>query len=493
MLSSQDFNFYTRRMLSSLCDVAPNRGTSSRRAQRLPEKGARPDQISVSGVSSGGAMATQMHIAHSHNLKGVGVIAGVAYDSADSSQPYFKRVLRGVYKSVNGIAYLEPDPEEVMEFAVERTRKAFVAGGIDDPHRMGDQRIWLFHGLKDKKIAHEAMLGMWLHYLNYVAGEHTFLLDDLAVPHAHLRYLPGVELPDADSPYVDDPPVANDSHIVDIGYNATGRILEFIYGALHENNNDNVDRGRFIEFDQSEFVGYQKGGELVLLPPESVGLADTGFAYIPSNYDEGHGRVHVAFHGCEQCADLTMEYVYDSGYNKWAEANNIIILYPQTIGTSSPLNPKACWDWWGYANPSRHRTDYARKDGYQVSAVWRMLERLMDGPPKPPKPGYFGPPRLFKGDATNDSVALVWDQNDAPAYFHIYRRGPRVSDACVVCATGSSYVDRGLREETAYDYQIAAVYADGRVSHRCDVLSVETLPTAMAGTGVLSHSAIAVP
>ena len=29
-----------------------------------------------------------------------------------------------------------------------------------------------------------------------------------------------------------------------------------------------------------------------------------------------------------------------------AEANGLVILYPQARTT--PLNPKACWDWWGY-------------------------------------------------------------------------------------------------------------------------------------------------
>lgn len=53
-------------------------------------------QTSVSGVSSGAAMAVQMHVAHSSIMRGVGVIAGVAYDCADSSLPSaMQRMLRG--------------------------------------------------------------------------------------------------------------------------------------------------------------------------------------------------------------------------------------------------------------------------------------------------------------------------------------------------------------------------------------------------------------
>lgn len=35
-----------------------------------------PDQITVSGVSSGGAMAMQFHFAHSSEIIGAGVFAG---------------------------------------------------------------------------------------------------------------------------------------------------------------------------------------------------------------------------------------------------------------------------------------------------------------------------------------------------------------------------------------------------------------------------------
>ena len=53
-------------------------------------------QTSVSGVSSGAAMAVQIHVAHSSIMRGVGVIAGVAYDCADSRLPVAMRVERGL-------------------------------------------------------------------------------------------------------------------------------------------------------------------------------------------------------------------------------------------------------------------------------------------------------------------------------------------------------------------------------------------------------------
>lgn len=56
----------------SLCFV------SSVFAASLPSYGIDISQTSVSGVSSAGAMAVQMHVAHSSIMRGVGIIAGVA-------------------------------------------------------------------------------------------------------------------------------------------------------------------------------------------------------------------------------------------------------------------------------------------------------------------------------------------------------------------------------------------------------------------------------
>ncbi|HEX7635306.1 MAG TPA: fibronectin type III domain-containing protein [Noviherbaspirillum sp.] len=49
-------------------------------------------------------------------------------------------------------------------------------------------------------------------------------------------------------------------------------------------------------------------------------------------------------------------FVDNAGYNRWADTNNIVVLYPQT--TNGNGNPNGCWDWWGYDDPN-----YAKKNG----------------------------------------------------------------------------------------------------------------------------------
>ena len=51
----------------------------------LPFLGADPHFTTISGISSGGFMAVQMHVAFSETFKGVGVIAGGPYYCAKNS------------------------------------------------------------------------------------------------------------------------------------------------------------------------------------------------------------------------------------------------------------------------------------------------------------------------------------------------------------------------------------------------------------------------
>ena len=83
--------------------------------------------------------------------------------------------------------------------------------------------------------------------------------------------------------------------------------------------------------------------------------------------------VHVVFHGCKQGARVVGSGVYSSvGYNKWADSNDVIVLYPQAVATQLlPFNPDGCWDWWGYSG-----FNFQVKSGVQLAAVKAMVDRL---------------------------------------------------------------------------------------------------------------------
>lgn len=79
-------------------------------------------------------------------------------------------------------------------------------------------------------------------------------------------------------------------------------------------------------------------------------------------------QLHIALHGCQQnTSDVKLEFVQNAGNNHWAEANNIVVIYPQTGKGST----NSCWDWWGYDSAT-----YAKKSGPQMMAIKDMVDRV---------------------------------------------------------------------------------------------------------------------
>ena len=61
---------------------------------------------------------------------------------------------------------------------------------------------------------------------------------------------------------------------------------------------------------------------------------------------------------------------YKYRYLPWAEANNLIILFPLTK-TDLLKNPQGCFDWWGYSSK-----DYAFKSAPQMVTFANMAQSL---------------------------------------------------------------------------------------------------------------------
>jgi poly(3-hydroxybutyrate) depolymerase len=123
--------------------------------------------------------------------------------------------------------------------------------------------------------------------------------------------------------------------------------------------------GKYVVFDQSPFAtGFGNG------------LSSEGVVYIPEACAKKDGcRLHIALHGCEQNREeVGKAFIEGSGFARWADANRFVILFPQ-VSANPLLNPKGCWDWWGYTGE-----DYLTKDASQIAAIWKMAERLAERP-----------------------------------------------------------------------------------------------------------------
>ena len=420
-------------------------------------------QTSASGVSSGGAMAVQMHVAHSSIMRGVGVVAGVAYDCAGSDLPLPARLARGIELCLVGSIGAD------AAFSIARTAvAAAVPGAIDPLSNLAAQKVWLFSGYNDGTVRREAMNAVAAYYENYVDRGNVFYQTDNPAPHALVTDDYGGTCLDV-----------NDKYINNCNYAMGRHLLEHIYGPLKPPSSSSGLSGLILAFDQREFAAVN---------PKAVGLADTGYVYVPSACQTQTCRVHVVFHGCLQYAERVEvgDAIYaHGGYNTWADTNKLIVLYPQTVATEGgplhpdvPANPKGCWDWWGYS-PLVRNSEFAQKGGYQISAVMAMLDRLREGyVASGTSSDTFGPPQNVSApDSTSTSVALIWEPNNAAAGFNIYQSlssaGP-YAQRNIVPVKGSSFVDRQLSPQTTYYYQIAAVDASNRQSARTSPISKTT-------------------
>jgi hypothetical protein len=330
-------------------------GCGQKQGSELPTLGAKIDQTSVSGISSGAYMAGQFEIAHSHDVIGAAIIAGGPYGCSES---LFADVIPGpgtallnLTKAINGCmlnslqAFGVPNPK----LLAERARHLAERGSVDPVAGVKDDRIYLFSGQDDHTVVPAI-----------VASAKEFY-EALGVPDANIEYVSNI--PAGHAFVTEDKGPACDysgrPYIVDCHYDQAGALLKQIYGPLNPRSAEPT--GSFIVFNQNPFTK----------DLDNPGLSDEGIAYVPSACAADDGcRVHIAFHGCGQNRTFVGDtFARDSGFARWADTNNIIVLFPQTAAT--PLNPQGCWDWWGYTG-----SDYLTRKAPQIVAVRRMIERL---------------------------------------------------------------------------------------------------------------------
>ena len=315
-------------------------------AEPLPASGASAENLTVSGLSSGGFMAVQFHVAHSALVRGAGILAGGPYYCAGGS------LVRAVTSCMSPNFFI-PVPK-AGELRAEVDKQA-AAHRIEDPANLRDSRVWILSGVKDTTVDRAvveqtgAFYRLWLPepavvYERLHGAGHAMITPQAAGGGACA---------------VTAPPYINRCGEFD----APGRLLDHLLG---KPSGTGASGGELLSFAQSDFAG------------PDAGMGDIGYVYIPSGCRNGGCGVHVALHGCRQNAETMGEtYVRESGYQHWAQVRRLIVLYPQTA--NSGKNPNGCWDWWGYTDGHYHT-----REAPQIKAIRAMIDRLLAKPQKVP-------------------------------------------------------------------------------------------------------------
>ncbi len=417
-------------------------------AAPLPALNAEEPQSSISGISSGAFMAVQFGTAWSSIIRGVGVIAGGPFycaqaSSADILNAYILPILTATGPCMTG-----PPPDLATLTATADTMAQ--SGAIDSLSNIAGQKIYVFHGYNDAVVAGavtDGTVGFYRHYLGPANRGNLFYQTTIGAGHSQVvaGQAGANPCPANQPPYIDQ-----------CGYDQAGILLQHIYGALNPPNRG-APAGVMSPFDQAAYT--QPFSTTVM------SLADTGYVYVPNACAQGAPcRVHIALHGCKQDAgDIGSTYIDDAGYNAWADSNNIIVLYPQTqVGTGfgvAPLNPQACWDWFGYVNQD---ASYVTKGGRQIAAIKAMLDAVTAGATVMASPvvaAVAGPPAdLAVTDVSDTAAALAWRPVPGADSYRIERAGADgMFSLAGVSQSGPSYGDFGLTPDTSYAWRVTPI------------------------------------
>ncbi|QHJ10363.1 hypothetical protein FX988_00575 [Paraglaciecola mesophila] len=297
------------------------------------------DKITLSGLSSGGYMATQFELAHSDWVSGVGIIASGPYYCAQNS---IQTALSQCVNQVKTPLDLAPLTAQINKWSKQ--------GKLPDLTNLKQHKVWILSGMLDTKVLPEISDALVTQYQQWVEPQNIKYVQDKPFAHLFPTLGSGNQCNESKTPFIGN-----------CAYDAAGELLSFILPNVRARSPE--PKGKLHQIDQQKF-----GSE-----PANT-LASQGYLYVPQACQQGEVcTVHVSFHGCNQNADAVGDaYATQTGLNNWADSNHMLVLYPQTKSSMMmPLNPQGCWDWWGYTGE-----DYANNQGQQIQAVSNIIHAL---------------------------------------------------------------------------------------------------------------------
>lgn len=291
--------------------------------------------VTVSGFDSGAQLAMHFHHAHSERIRGVGLIAPRPYDCAAGQAARRVNECSGV---------LAQWTNEQQQAAVQRYQQWESQRDVQSSVYLASDLVWIFHGEQNQQVGPALTEAVAEWYRQWTNPEYVHVARHAGAGHIWPTMSEGAECASQA------PGVGN------CGMDAAGNMLAHLYGYMLEPDEKTVP---LTEFDQHSIVDQY-----------SPYFADTGYAYVPQACaDGGACSLHIALHGCDQSGT---EFAVNSGLNRWAQSNRLVVLYPQAVVSEvEPVNPQGCWDWWGYSGDN-----YATLDGQHIEGLLRLIHYL---------------------------------------------------------------------------------------------------------------------
>jgi len=351
----------------------------------LPALGLDARSVTVSGLSSGGYMAAQFEVAFSRSVAGAAIVAGGPYGCSLGSVTTAALTCSCPYDGANP-ASTELTRLQCLHLPAKvlsgRARQAIEGNKdhIDGISNLRKHRLWLYSGDADPVVDTTIVDGLQQFYKDAkVAANRIRRVKEPTAGH-------GMPIDTQGSCALTESPYINGCKL-----DGAGELLKWLYKQPNWQAG-RAQAGSLKPFDQKP---YRQAGVF-------DSLDDSGWLYVPQACEQSGARckLHVAFHGCEQGQNFPAKgqpygttFVTHAGYNRWAEAAGIVVLYPQVVpsnkfnmGSPYEFNPKGCWDFWGYTSPLGDASlfgtapPFARQDAPQLRAVKAMVDALLAQP-----------------------------------------------------------------------------------------------------------------
>lgn len=362
----------------------------------LPQ-GVHIDQVTVSGISSGAAMALQYAVAHSASVKGVAAIAGPSWGCAKGF----------VSTAVNDCMCGRQALPSALPLAQELAR----SGAIDplvNGRPQSLSRAFVFHSPLDATVVAstgQASVAFLASFIGQPPAVDNGNAADGSARAGHGIISPGgTDRCEASA--------QDRSYVRQCGQEDNARDL--FAALLPEVSQEPTRRqvavqgGDVQPFDQRPFIRQVTASGEHIAPDslaffffpvrserrQRLDMAATGYFHVPPSCRQPGAScgLHIAFHGCKQ---QVREFALTAGYVNWAEQHRQIVLFPAIDQGATPVsescssgplsrvvdsawyqpNPNGCWDWWGYLDGA-DRTRHLTRQGLQMRVIEQMVRAI---------------------------------------------------------------------------------------------------------------------
>lgn len=349
------------RLFAGLCTLFAAVLASQAQATSPLPRGAQIDQVTVSGISSGAAMALQYAVAHSASVNGVAAIAGPSWACAKGF----------VSTAINDCMCGRQPVPSALPLARELAR----SGAIDplvNGRPQALNRGFIFHSPLDATVVASTGQASANFLASFIGAPPV--VDNGNAGDGSNRAGHGIISPGGSDRCEAGP--KDRSFVRQCGQDDNARdLFHALFPGVAQDPAKRLAQVSATDiqaFDQRPFIReVTRSGEYIA--PDTL-----AFFFYPTR-SERRQRLDLA----------------TTGYVHWAEQHKQIILFPAIDQGGSPVseacssgavnkvvdsawyqpNPNGCWDWWGYLDGAE-RTRHLTRNGLQMRVIEQMVKAI---------------------------------------------------------------------------------------------------------------------